>query len=93
MFYDTSILQFENCIFYFKRIYGELDESYSGKSKGGLSSRRESGDFDGEKSETFTNSYLQLFKYDLEKYEETMVDGYQLVEYNDDDRTFNLIFS
>ena len=93
IFYDTSILQFENCIFYFKRIYGVLDESFSERSKGGLSSGRGSLDQDDENSETFTNSYLQLFKYDLVKYEESIVDGYQLVEYNDDDRTFNIIFS
>lgn len=70
-----------------------LDESFSERSKGGLSSGRGSLDQDDENSETFTNSYLQLFKYDLVKYEESIVDGYQLVEYNDDDRTFNIIFS
>ena len=93
LFYDTSILQFGDCIFYFKRIYGTLDESFSDSRKSGaLSSRRSLGD-DYEESETFTNSYLQLFKYDLVNYQETMIDGYQLVEYNDDDRTFNIIFS
>ena len=62
------------------------------RKSNGLSSRQSLGDGD-EQSETFTNSYLQLFKYDLENYKESMIDGYQLVEYNDDDRTFNIIFS
>ena len=94
MFYDTSILQFGDSIFYFKRIYGIAEESESNSQKSGaLSSRRGSMDEKGDESDTFTNSYLQLFKYDLVKFEETIIDGYQLVEFNDDDRTFNIIFS
>lgn len=97
LFYDTSILQYKDSIFYFKRIYGTLDDSFSDSRKSGsLKARSRSMDEDEDdldESETFTNSYLQLFKYDLVNFVETQIEGYQLVEYNDDDRTFNIIFS
>ena len=94
IFYDTSILQYGNCIYYFKRIYDQVEDSMDGSKKGGtLSSREQESYEDGDDSDSFTNSYLQLFKYDLEKFQESLVDGYQLVEYNQDDRTFNVMFS
>ena len=59
LIYDTSILQFGDCIFYFKRIYGALDETESNSQKSGaLSSKKGSMDEEGEDSDTFTNSYL-----------------------------------
>lgn len=36
---------------------------------------------------------MQLYKYDMVKFQESLVEGYQLVEYNEDDRTFNILFA
>ena len=100
--YETSTVQFKDSIFYFKRIFRELNDSsnYSRQGKGmSITSRSHSLDSDVDNpdnssdSSTFSNSYLQLFKYDLAKFEESVMEGYQLVEYNNDDRTFNTIFS
>jgi len=44
-------------------------------------------------SSSFSNSYLQLFKYDMVRYKEHIVPGHQLVEYNEDNRVFNILFS
>lgn len=59
VFYDTSTLQYDDCIFYFKRIYGTLEESsIESRNKGSLSSGGQSIDNEDEQSETFSNSYL-----------------------------------
>lgn len=47
----------------------------------------------GSEGSTFCNSYLQLFKFNLVEFYEMRVEGYQLVEFNEDNRTFNIIFS
>ena len=87
-YYNMSTIQYEHCIYYFKRIYDEEDSQSSVRS--GVSASKRSGGSDEDLTST---SYLQLFKFDLLKYKEDRMEGYQLVEYNDDDRTFNIIFS
>lgn len=94
-FYDTSTVFYDDCIYYFKRIYDQEEkvesvESGSIKKRASVSGGASA---NGDSTEMVSTSYLQLFKYDLVKFRETKIVGYLLVEYNDDDRTFNTIFS